>query len=548
MGASSSADHGGISEQQQRQEEEENLAAATGFLPSLRNAFSSLSPPSSSSVPLASLQEALSLNVQVVASESTPVPEHFPALSNNLGATLVSLFFPVADDRADGRIDWIGFLSGYNRCCGRMPVSRSINVLYRLYAALSREAGAPCGLEFDPDAGDDDKVGGSLLPGEVLMLFWISWVMGHSSRIAKMSRNAKDPLVLPDMSHLLVSALVSCGVIAEEDEHIWRSDVLAVDKGVSAQKFQTWVLTTAPGLANCLPKYVQERIQACSSSKESEGSSISASDNNSTGNVRDVCLLTRGRAWAVSLALRDRLSEEFLAASFQGINSGDFLYRSSIHGKGLSRFWSNVEGYNGPLIVLVSASSAESSEVDRSSRGWVIGVLITQGFENRETFFGSSGYLFAISPIFHVFPPSAGKEKNFIYCHLHPAIRVYEANPKPVGLAFGGSTGNERIFLDEDFAQVTVRHHAFDKTYQHGPLTPNQGFLPVEAPVVEVEVWGFGGKTAKEQQDFYKKREMLFSEQRRKVDLKTFASWEDSPEKMMMDMVSDPNKVRREDR
>ncbi|URD76097.1 TLDc [Musa troglodytarum] len=137
MGASSSADHGGISEQQQRQEEEENLAAATGFLPSLRNAFSNLSPPSSSSVPLASLQETLSLDVQVLASESTPVPEHFPALSSNLGATLVSLFFPVADDRADGRIDWIGFLSGYNRCCCRMPVSRSINVLYRLYAALS---------------------------------------------------------------------------------------------------------------------------------------------------------------------------------------------------------------------------------------------------------------------------------------------------------------------------------------------------------------------------------------------------------------------------
>ncbi|RZS07057.1 hypothetical protein BHM03_00037818, partial [Ensete ventricosum] len=270
MGASSSADHGGVSEQQQRQEEEENLAAATGFLPSLRNAFSNLSPPSSSSVPLASLQEALSLDVQVLASESTPVPEHFPSLLNNLGATLVSLFFPVADDRADGRIDWIGFLSGYNRCCGRMPVSRSINVLYRLYAALSREAGAPCGLELDPDSDDDDKVNGSLVPGEVLMLFWICWVMGHSSRIAKMSRNAEDPLVLPDMSHLLVSALVSCGVIAEDDERIWRSDVLAVDKGVSVQKFQTWVLTTAPGLANCLQKYVHERIQACSSSKVRE--------------------------------------------------------------------------------------------------------------------------------------------------------------------------------------------------------------------------------------------------------------------------------------
>lgn len=32
------------------------------------------------------------------------------------------------------------------------------------------------------------------------------------------------------------------------------------------------------------------------------------------------------------------------------------------------------------------------------------------------------------------------------------------------------------------------------------------------------------------------------------VDLKTFSSWEESPEKMMMDMTSDPNAVRREDR
>lgn len=32
------------------------------------------------------------------------------------------------------------------------------------------------------------------------------------------------------------------------------------------------------------------------------------------------------------------------------------------------------------------------------------------------------------------------------------------------------------------------------------------------------------------------------------VDLKTFANWEDSPEMMMMEMVSDPNKVQREDR
>lgn len=68
----------------------------------------------------------------------------------------------------------------------------------------------------------------------------------------------------------------------------------------------------------------------------------------------------------------------------------------------------------------------------------------------------------------------AGKEKNFIYCHLHPTVRVYEPNPKPVGLAFGGSVGNERIFIDEDFARVTLHHHAVDKTYQRGSLIPGQ--------------------------------------------------------------------------
>lgn len=67
-----------------------------------------------------------------------------------------------------------------------------------------------------------------------------------------------------------------------------------------------------------------------------------------------------------------------------------------------------------------------------------------------------------------------GREKNFVYSHLHPTGRMYDAHPKPVGIAFGGTSGNERIFMDEDFAKVTVRHHAVDKTYQHCALFPNQ--------------------------------------------------------------------------
>lgn len=67
-----------------------------------------------------------------------------------------------------------------------------------------------------------------------------------------------------------------------------------------------------------------------------------------------------------------------------------------------------------------------------------------------------------------------GKEKNFVYSHLHPTGRVYEAHPKPFGIGFGGTVGNERVFIDEDFAKLTVHHHAVDKTYQHGYLFPDQ--------------------------------------------------------------------------
>ena len=59
-----------------------------------------------------------------------------------------------------------------------------------------------------------------------------------------------------------------------------------------------------------------------------------------------------------------------------------FVFRSSIHGKGLSRFWSNVEGYHGPLLILLAASSTDSSRDNSGCKQWVIGILTEQGFEN----------------------------------------------------------------------------------------------------------------------------------------------------------------------
>lgn len=422
-----------------------------------------------------------------------------------------------------------------------MPTSSSLNLLFKVYHECCKRAEFPCKLEFDSES---DKVGGAFRPSDLMALLQMCWVMERSWRVGE----KKDAAVaLPDLRHLVVSALVSCGEVAD-DEEIWECDVLGVERSVSAQKVQMWAIGAAPGLANCLSRFVQEKIKACAAG--SLGDSVLSAGDNSRSDVENTFLLTCGTAWAISLTLRSTLCEELAGMSFpELVNEGlhNILYRSSIHGRGLNRFWSNVEGYLGPILILISASSIDAGQNNSNAKRWVIGILTEQGFENRETFYGNSGFLYAISPIFRILSP-AGKEKNFMYSHLYPTGRVYEPNPKPVGLAFGGTMGNERIFIDEDFARVTVRHHAVDKTYQHGSLIPNQGFLPTEASVLEVEVWGFGGKSAKQQQDLFMKRETLFTEQRRKVDLKTFGNWEDSPEKAMMNMMGDPNRVRREDR
>lgn len=82
------------------------------------------------------------------------------------------------------------------------------------------------------------------------------------------------------------------------------------------------------------------------------------------------------------------------------------VIRSSLHGKGLNRFWSNVEAYLGPLLILISATSGDANEDCTNSRKWVVGALIHQGFENRDMFYGTSGTLYAIDPVFHMCSPS----------------------------------------------------------------------------------------------------------------------------------------------
>uniref|UniRef100_A0A5B7CE16 TLDc domain-containing protein n=1 Tax=Davidia involucrata TaxID=16924 RepID=A0A5B7CE16_DAVIN len=538
MGASSSTE-----QVPSEQREMETLAASTGALPMLQKAFSALADPQTKAVPLNSLQQCFSVAFQNTSREVSMMPDCFPVLLNHLGPSIVDLFF-VAEK---GGVSWIEFLRGYIKCCGRTATSISLNNLFRVFAAIAVKAGLPAKLQFESD-DSDCKMGGFLIPADVLMVLWICWIMSWNCKNLKSSKGKAD-YGLPDISHLVLSAVVSCAEVGS-NMNVWDCNISGLDVQLPAGKIHLWALKTVPSLADCLVQFVHSRLQNSPTLKDKlEPSCSPVSDFTSTMTC-NTHLLTCGRAWAISLTLRSTMTDEILKACFPSNGDGtneNLLYWSSLHGKGLNRFWSNVEGYNGPMLILIAASSGDTFDVNANVRRWIIGALTQQGFENRDVFYGSSCSLYAISPVFHVFSAS-GKEKNFVYSHLHSAGKVYDPHPKPVGIAFGGSVGNERIFIDEDFARVTIRHHAVDKTYQPGSLFPSQGFLPLEALVLEVEVWGLGGRTAKEVQTKFKKREELFTEQRRRVDLKTFGNWDDSPEKMMMDMVSDPNRVQREDR
>ncbi|KAL6295602.1 hypothetical protein ACE6H2_003744 [Prunus campanulata] len=539
MGASTSTEQKVSIEQR----EAESLAASTGALSMLQKSFYSLADPDSDAIPLNSLQQCFSLTYKNPVCEALAVPDSFPMLLDHLGSSILDLFF-ISEK---GGVSWVEFVRGYNKCCVRMSASMSLNILLKVFAVTLQKAGSPSNLEFESD-DVECKITGSLKPVDVLVLLWMCWAISWNSRTSKISKEKTD-LPLPDINQIVLSAVVSCADVGS-GLNVWDCQLSVLEVELPVGKFLSWVLRTVPSLPDCFSQFVYAILKNCVSHKDGLECSTSSVVENSSTMAYSSHLLSCGMAWVISLTLRGTISEEISKVCFPSETDGidkNLLYRSSLHGRGLNRFWSNIEGYQGPLLMLFSATSGDASDGRANERKWTVGALTNQGFENKDLFYGSSGNLYAISPVFHVYPPT-GKEKNFVYSHLHPTGRAYQPKPKPVGIGFGGSMGNERIFIDEDFSKVTIRHHAADKTYQPGSLFPDQGFLPVEALISEVEVWGLGGRSAKDVQDSYKKREQLFTDQRRKVDLKTFANWEDSPEKMMMDMVSDPNAVRREDR
>lgn len=284
MGASSSTEQPVSAEQR----ELENIAAATGALPLLQKSFSNLSDPQTNAIPVQTLQVILiylTIFVNFIQSlpfiidntlsffiflhcfqqcfhlcyedpvcESQQKPESFLRLLDHWGSSIVDLFFL----SQKGGINWLGFLGGYVKCCGRMSTSMSLNILLRIFAMAVKKLGLSSNLEFELDDADC-KINGSLLPSDLLLLLWMCWAMLWNVRTLKSSER-KGKLLLPDINHLVLSAVVSCAEV-DGSFDLWNCDIVGLDVQLPVGKFITWAITTVPTLSDCLTQYVNRRLQ-----------------------------------------------------------------------------------------------------------------------------------------------------------------------------------------------------------------------------------------------------------------------------------------------
>ncbi|KAI5063497.1 hypothetical protein GOP47_0022044 [Adiantum capillus-veneris] len=515
----------------------ESRLSSLGDLHALHAIFSHLSP---SSAPIAPdiLKKHFELKMEGI---SCPPSSQLGTLSQSVASTIIDVIFK-PDEKG---ISWKALLEGVEKC-HQPSVSVKLNLLLYFFYNLKKKGKLPLLFSFeDEDSSHLPQAGltGHLTLSELQDFFWLCWLLAYSAfSHAKCSH-------LPNVEPLMKSAQAAC------------SDGNVEKETLSMEKLHKWMLLTIPRLPFSLFDFIracvhqtamifqEENAMPCNS-EEQHDSKLLGSESYFARQLFDSNV-----AWAIGLSLSDILGTKILSCCFsQPPDTASLLYRSSIHGKGMNRFWVHMEGYQGTVLMLiqgVTLHNMEDSLPDNLGEDqWLLGALVSEGFVNNSCFYGSRGCcIFALDPVMKPFRPT-GIGSNFVYSHSHAATSTsyLEQQRGPEGIAFGGDIGKERLLLNDDFMHVIIHHHSLDKTYEAGPLLPNQGYHTIRGKVIDVEVWGFGGAATMEKQAQFQGRKNLFVEQRRKVDLQSFGNWSDSPEKMMMDMVSDPNRGQRQDR
>ena len=185
----------------------------------------------------------------------------------------------------------------------------------------------------------------------------------------------------------------------------------------------------------------------------------------------------------------------------------ELLYNTEDHGFSLQKLVQSALAYEGAMTLLIKSGS-----------GHILGAVLGEGLRDKAEFYGtSSTYLFTFVPAFRTFrSTSSSAEANFVYCNT----KILKSTKYPAGLGFGGNTQDSfRLWLGLDLDQSYITSSC--QTYEPGALLPMEG-LQQQLPIAVIELWGFGGASARERKDKADLAERIRLENLRKVDKAAF--------------------------
>ena len=186
----------------------------------------------------------------------------------------------------------------------------------------------------------------------------------------------------------------------------------------------------------------------------------------------------------------------------------DLLYSTADNGFSLNKLVQSALWYEGVLTLIIKSSS-----------GAILGAIIGEGIKEKAEFYGtSSTYLYTLCPSFRTFRSSASSsEANFVYCNT----KILRSTKYPAGLGFGGNTTEGfRLWLDLDLDRSYVTTSCF--TFEEGEILPTESGVREPLRIAVIEMWGFGGRTARESKEKADFSERTRLENMRKVDKAAF--------------------------
>lgn len=200
--------------------------------------------------------------------------------------------------------------------------------------------------------------------------------------------------------------------------------------------------------------------------------------------------------------------------NLKNIGSFKLLYSSTVHGRSLNRYIHHVIGYKSESLFIIT-----------TTKGEIFGGFVATPWDTSSNYWSNSNcFLFGISPVLSVRHAQASGPNNYVYFFSNKK----SFTGKPVGIGFGGTPGNFRLWIDEDLMTGTVR--SMDPTYEMGPITSNPAF-----DIASVEVWG--SCTDYAEAGLLRERRLREKDAERARKVAGKDGWNDGADKFIMDLV-----------